>query len=171
MPGHFSKSNLIKFTRWAKTLIPWEVISLFFLKLKLVNLEKPERFAHHGYTKAKKSPSERSSSQFPIMRIKLKIIGYIPPICPSPRSDICSQKFKFKDWRFAQFLRFINPPSVTSEPERSTESTEDPCEEMTSIQASFTPGHSPKWRSWKYTKLSHELYQFNWFKRNVENTK
>lgn len=63
MPGHFSKSNLIKFTRWAKTFIPWAVISLFFLKLKLVNLEKPERFAHQGYNKAKKSLSERSSSQ------------------------------------------------------------------------------------------------------------
>lgn len=77
----------------------------------------------------------------------------LPLMWLSPRSEIWSQQLKFKAWRFVQSFRWINPESVTSEPERSTESKEIPCEEITSIQLSLTPGHSPKWRSCRSTSI------------------
>lgn len=79
----------------------------------------------------------------------------LPLRCSRPRFDIWSQKLKFKDSRLLQPFKETRPESVISDPEKSTESSDVLCEEMTSIQSSLTPGYSPKFRSCfpKYTNM------------------
>lgn len=76
-----------------------------------------------------------------------KGVEKVPRKCSRPPSEIWMQKLKSKDCRLEQSLRWINPESVTSEPERSTDSKDDPWEAMTSIHLSFTPGYCPRQRS------------------------
>lgn len=64
----------------------------------------------------------------------------LPLRCSRPRFDIWSQKLKFKDSRFLQPFNETRPESVISDPEKSTESNDVLCDEMTPIQSSLTPG-------------------------------